>query len=182
MDIAGFLSAVGIFVAIILAGREIKHQRKIAAEQTEHERKIAAEQTEHERKIAADRATLDLVVSREIHNPEWSKISATCDSVLSDPKQWGRLFPEERNGERDRTLEMTILTYLNHYEVVAIAIDRRIISEDLYAMWFRNGYVKNWKQAEPFVMHLRRIKKSNTIFDEFKKLAIRWSEINDTNP
>ena len=171
MDIAGFLSAVGIFVAILLAGRTINHQRK-----------IAADQTEHERKIAADRATLDLVVSREIHNPEWSKISATCDSVLSDPKQWGRLFPEESSEERDRALEMTILTYLNHYEVVAIAIDRKIISEDLYAMWFKDGYVKNWMQAEPFVMHLRRIKKSNTIFAEFKKLATRWSGVNDANP
>ncbi len=180
--VGAYLTAVSIFVAIYLARRTIDNERKIANENADREHEIAKQQAKNERKVAADQATLDFIVSHEISSPEWSKICSTCDAVLSDPNRWRKLFKNDNNkgaGGRDRELELTILTYLNHYEIVAIAIDRGIISEDMYAMWFKDAYVKSWKKSEKFISHLKTIKNSETLYCEFCNLATRWSDNSD---
>ena len=176
MDTAGYVSAVGIIVAIYLATRTINHERSIATNQAKRERAIADNQARHERQVAADRATLDFIASYEIHDREWLKTCSICDFVLTDQNEWGVLFGEGDSSEqpKNRELELTILTYLNHCEIVAIAIDKNIINAELYAKWYKAGYVRRWEKAEPFIRNLRRIRGSDTLYCEFQRLAARW--------
>lgn len=184
-----YLTAISIYVAVWMARSTIQNESQLARQQLENARKIAAQQAEHEREVAADKVTFEFIVNHEIHGAEWAKTCAVCEPVLSDPSQWGKLFKKEKRkdgqepelasndskGEQDRALAMTVLAYLNHYEIVAIAIKRRIISDDMYSMWYRDAYVESWNKSKTLVSHLRTIKDSETLYCEFKNLGERWS-------
>ncbi len=71
---------------------------------------------------------------------------------------------------------MTVQTYLNHFELVAIAVEEGIISERLYRKWIRRDYVTIWKEAQPFVSHMRKKRNDHdeVYYAKFKELADRW--------
>ena len=97
-------------------------------------------QMRRHRHIAALRATIDLIVHQEIHNPEWSRLVVTAEGVMANERRWDLLFDEDAGDPLAQEKLAAVLTVLNHYEVVAVAIAAGAIDEKLYKRWQTTGY------------------------------------------
>ena len=141
---------------------------------------LAYRQVKKQRRLAADRATLKFIAGHEIHNPDWRRLetvfaeqmSAGRDSDTSTP--WKRLLGLDTQSARQDALD--VRSFLNHYELVAIAIREGIINESLYAMWYRTSYVRIWQKAEPYIVALRQERKSDQIYCNLEEQAHRWAK------
>ena len=76
--------------------------------------------------------------------------------------------------ERDSKAVVEVASFLNHFELVAVAIKHRIINEDLYAEWLRTKYVQTWEDAEAFIVAMCKEGKHERLFREFEALAKKW--------
>ena len=65
---------------------------------------------------------------------------------------------------------------MNHYELLAIGVDRNILSQDVLKRFIGKRLVADWKASKEFVMALRKKNKDkeNYIFCEFENLAGDW--------
>ena len=136
---------------------------------------LAYRQLKKQRSIAADRATLNFIATHEIHNADWHRIEGVFHDWMRDrdPPPWKDLLEAER--DRARKDAVDVYSYLNHFELVAIAVEEGIVSERLYAKWYRSSYVETWKLAKDFVVELRKQRKNNqAIFRKFQDLAEAW--------
>lgn len=123
--------------------------------------------------VDAKKGTLDFIATHEVNNREWMRVTVAAHAVLADPAEWPKILTPMDT--RARELALDILMYLNHYELVAIAIGRGLIDEDLYASWYRSSYANTWRSASGFVMQLRRQHRgAANRFAEFECLARRW--------
>ena len=129
---------------------------------------LAYRQIKKQRSIAADRATLNFIATHEIHNADWHKIEGVFHDWMreGEPRPWKDLLDAER--DRTRKDAVFVYSYLNHFELVAIAIDEGIVSERLYAKWHRTSYVGIWNLAKEFVGELRERRKNPALFVNFE--------------
>ncbi len=65
---------------------------------------------------------------------------------------------------------------MNHYELLAIGVDRNILSQDVLKGFIGKRLVADWHASKAFVMALRKKNKDkeNYIFCEFENLAGEW--------
>ncbi len=127
----------------------------------------------HRRKVTAQRATLEFIAQYEVHNQEWLELLVFFNSMTSPDRMQRIVTPENDDQRRDA---VRLITVLNHYEIVAIAIEHQSIDEDIYKEWFRFPYVQFWEKAEPTVIEWRRQKNSPRAFVRFEHLAKRWKK------
>jgi len=86
----------------------------------------------------------------------------------------------EANGElikyADRSSAHTknaryIRLYLNHFELVSLGIQHKIIDYDIFKRWNRKTVQLVWTAAWPFVNKLRKEFHNDQLFVEFEELA-----------
>ena len=63
--------------------------------------------------------------------------------------------------------------YLNHYEIIAIGIQARILDKDFYAAWMKSAYVDTWDRAFPYIRACRNAGFLKT-YVNFEMLAREW--------
>lgn len=73
----------------------------------------------HRRKVTAQRATLEFITQYEVHNQEWLELLVFFNSMTSPDRMQRIVTPENDDQRRDA---VKLITVLNHYEIVAIAI------------------------------------------------------------
>lgn len=125
------------------------------------------------RTVVAKRATLDFVSKLELHSPEWIKCAVAFKRWKTDGQIEEVIRPTT---DAQRTEAIRILTLLNHFEVVAIAIERRILDAGIYRDWYGGAYVAYWNQARALVYALREERESETLFIHFEQLARGWDQ------
>ena len=135
---------------------------------------LAYRQIKKQRAIAADRATLNFIATHEIHNADWRRIAAVFYDWMGEgsPPPWLELL--EAAPDRAKKDAVDVYSYLNHFELVAIAIEEGIVSESLYVKWYRSSYIETWKLAEDFVRELRKRRENPAIYRNFQTLAESW--------
>lgn len=69
---------------------------------------------------------------------------------------------------------IAVVSLLNHFEAVAVAIEHGVISEAIYKDWNRSGYVGAWGKAESFVTESRKQADRSTTWENFQKFAEKW--------
>lgn len=163
MFLADVVTAVCVVAGIVIALYELKQQRKLTAKSLKHQHKLAAR-----------RATLDFISKFEVHNRQWIELREKF-ALLRGQNQLAEIA-NPRDEDRGETIR--IATFLNHFELVAVAIKHGILDEEIYKDWFRSAYIRAWEDAHSFVIELRRTKDEDKLFAEFEKLAIEWK----TNP
>ena len=79
-------------------------------------------------------------------------------------------------GKPNTTAFKAINQMMNHYELLAIGVDRNILSQDVLKGFIGKRLVADWKASKEFVMALRKKNKDkeNYIFCEFENLAGEW--------
>lgn len=64
-----------------------------------------------------------------------------------------------------------IRIYLNHFEMVSLGVQHRIIDYDIFIKWNRKTVLLVWTAAWPFVNELRKQFHNDKLFIEFEELA-----------
>ena len=120
-----------------------------------------------QRRTTARKTTLDFILNRELHEPEWLQLRLRVYPILNDPARWGKLIQAPSTAEKQ-----DVLTWLNHHEIIAIAINHRALDKRLYFAWFETMYRSDWELARHFVATFRD-KQDNAggAFIEFEQLA-----------
>lgn len=124
-----------------------------------------------QRRIASRRATLDFIAKLEIDNPEWARLRSRF-AELRDGNRLLSIIASET--EKDPTAVIEVASFLNHFELVAVAIKHHIINEDLYKEWFKTSYLRTWHDSEAFIVAMRKEKDHPALFQEFESLAKEW--------
>ncbi len=69
----------------------------------------------------------------------------------------------------------SINMYLNHCELVAVAIDSGALDEEMYKKANQSLYVQAWDRSKEYIQHARAAKSQPTMFERFEILAKRWT-------
>lgn len=69
---------------------------------------------------------------------------------------------------------MLICRVLNYHEYLATGISEGAFDEEIYKRMSYSNCLRDWSRLKSFVIELRRIEGSNTLFQEFEDLSIRW--------
>lgn len=105
------------------------------------------------------------------------------DSVLQDgykclhtyhnatDKNLRSLVDEQNRESHDATCVRYVL---NHLELVAVGIQNDIYDENMLKECWFNIVVSTYEKAQPFISAARAMKKTNSIYQEFEWLAVRW--------
>lgn len=124
-------------------------------------------------RIASSRATLNLVLEKEVHDEFWSRIRHDAESLLEDPEHDKKYWEERIKAGGDDVV--TVRALLNHYELIAIGIRHKIISGKFYEEWSRTVLINNWKRSKAFIAANREVSGRDAALREFQKLGERWS-------
>lgn len=67
-----------------------------------------------------------------------------------------------------------LLAFLNHFELIAIGIEKDTLDEELYKDWMGTSVVRYWYQAQPYIARSRL--KNKRAFERFCQLAKKWEK------
>ncbi|MEL5658245.1 DUF4760 domain-containing protein [Serratia ureilytica] len=82
-------------------------------------------------------------------------------------------FPLTEDDLADR---LKITYCLNFYERMAVSIHKGIYDCEMVKDVFHSSIVNNYATAEPFIKAIREIKRKDTYYQEFEKLATAWKK------
>lgn len=128
-------------------------------------------------RVARIKATIDLIEKRES-----TTVYRDCNKTFSRLRR-GKGFshlnapkPEDQ-GERE-----DVKDYLNHYELVALGIRKRVLDDGFYRGWMGGPFVRDWNAASDWIQRERwkcndagQWEYDDNIFEHFEFIATRWS-------
>lgn len=131
------------------------------------------------RRIARKRATLDLIEKVESSNYYRELLEVfhrrKMDSTLEKLSE-----PKDAVGHKERK---SVFSFLNHYELVSLGIQKEILDEEFYKGWMRSSFIDDWIAAKTFIQR-ERWKKSDDgkswvyhakLYEHYNCVAHRWS-------
>ena len=117
--------------------------------------------------------TVDFVIKAETASPSFQCAKRVFGQVSSGgPDALKALSSRESDEQISQLSEVT--AYLNHCELVAVAIKSGALDETMYKMWNRSAYVLGWTRAHEYVADERRNKNHETLWKNFEDLAKQW--------
>ena len=131
---------------------------------------VAIKTVDHDRVRTAKRAALD-IIAREL-DPSWTAIRATARQTVTNPDYWNAVINPQR--DQDFSRRAAVVAFLNHHEMIAVAIKQGAVDEDLLKDWAHATYVHMWDISEVFVERWRGETKHKPALSNFKALAVKW--------
>ncbi len=134
-----------------------------------------------QRNVARKRATLDLL-SRQ----EWDGDYISARKRFIELRDSGEGFIKYAAPEfRTKGEVADIKNILNGYELIAVGIKIGILDEDLYKLWFRSAFLKDWVMARQFIRTIRTEAGEHPdepkIFCEYEGLVRKWVQEENVN-
>lgn len=120
-----------------------------------------------QRAIAARNATIEFIRYGE-SDRDVIKAHATFARLARDPAGLAPWAAQQTSKEFT-----CIKIVLNHYELVAIAIERGTFDDRTFRRWYLRGVVSAWNAAAPFVLARRNSTGNQALWHEFEEMA-RW--------
>lgn len=117
------------------------------------------------------RATLDVILKSE-SDTYYQDIYSTFTSELT--RSGGLISLIDAHSDNEKRSRRNVHDFLNHYELIAIAIEKNILDEDFYKEWMRSTYIKHYQEAEEYINTLNKEKSTTVLFINFKELAEKW--------
>lgn len=117
-------------------------------------------------KLAKRRALIDLIIHQKADN---QLLEATKWIYTQGPNNLLSSYvnkPEEKD----------ILRVLNSYEFIAVGIRMKAFDEDVYKQLQCSNVLKLWSVTSGFIQEIRKIDDKSTLFQDFEKLAKKWSK------
>jgi hypothetical protein len=127
-----------------------------------------------DRKIVSDRKVQAIAMIGEWHKPDMMTRTVKAYSFL---KSYRDKSPEAFNDalELDAEARIAIITILNFFERVALAIDAKVVDEAIIKSFFK-GLVREYYHGtiNGLINPRRRERNNNRIFTELEELNKRW--------
>lgn len=131
------------------------------------------------REIARKKASLDLIVEAQ-STDYFQGLRKAFHDIRTDEAGFEQIFAPT-NPEIQKQRQM-VLSFLNHYELIAMGIFDGILDEQVYKTYMRSIVVRDWFAAEPFVSHIRAPTPDSgaevsaaAAFSNFERLAQKWA-------
>lgn len=127
-----------------------------------------------QRQVAREKATLDIILKSESddHYKDLYKnfldTRRDVDSVLN--KSTCFLLQSDLSSDDLTQLD----EFINHYELIAIGIKKKILSGKVYKKWMRSVYVKHYIECYHYIQYLRFIYPHSKVFENYISLATKW--------
>ena len=128
--------------------------------------------------ISAKRATVDFMVAEEANLPLATARKVFAQSGSKGPKHLTALLNaiSSDNAADEQWREYGEITmYLNHCELVAVAINSGALDEEMYMKCYRSSYVQAWDRSKELVNKARTSKSQTTMYEHFEEQAKKWS-------
>lgn len=132
------------------------------------------------RRIAREKATIDLI--EKFESTEHYRDSKNCFYDLVRKGDGLDLYAKPKN-QNNQDVRRQILTFLNHYELVALCIESKLLSGKFYRKWMGTALVDAWNTAAPDFIYRARWKRKKDRwkydpkpFRALEKLACRWEK------
>lgn len=119
-----------------------------------------------QQRTSSRRAALDFVVTHEVHDTEWRALSRRVGRILSDESEWQALLVDPTGDDFN-----DVLIWLEHHELVALAVQRKTLDRSFCVDWFGQTYGRDWDVASEFVAEYRRRAGVPNLYERFEKLA-----------
>jgi len=132
---------------------------------------IAIRSIANQNRVARMRATLDVILKSE-SDTYYQDIYSTFTSELT--RSGGLISLIDAHSDNEKRSRRNVHDFLNHYELIAIAIEKNILDEDFYKEWMRSTYIKHYQEAEEYIDLLNKGKNTSVLFINFKELANKW--------
>ena len=69
-----------------------------------------------------------------------------------------------------------MILYLNHCELVTVAIQEKAMREEMYKLCGRTAYVQTRALARDYIKERRNAPGRKTLYENFQRLAERWEK------
>jgi hypothetical protein len=132
------------------------------------------------REIARKKATLDLIEKVE-STPHYRDLQANF-RYYAETNAFYRLHAP--SGEKDRMDRSAVQDYLNHYELVSIGIENKILDAGFYKRWMASPFVRDWNAASDFIQRERWKQSAETqeweyfpkLYETYQRVARRFNK------
>ncbi|MFT0140745.1 DUF4760 domain-containing protein [Alcanivoracaceae bacterium MT1] len=131
---------------------------------------IALKSIKKQQEIARRRATLDVILRSESET-EYLKAYAVFRSEIECDRGLEHLI--DARSDAERSTKRAVDTFLNHYELIAIAIEKNILDDHFYKLWMKTAYIRHFDQAKGYIDALRTSGSPNA-FTEYEKRVEAW--------
>lgn len=155
--LAPLATVLGVFAAILVARASIRNARD----------------------TARLKATLDLIEKAE-SNDYYLRINKSFSRVRREGL-FDRL--DDPLTARDKALRRDVGAYLNHYELIALGIDKAILDEAFYKVWMAGPFVRDWDAAADWIQRERWRRGADggwvyrdELYFHYQRVAMRWSK------
>lgn len=132
------------------------------------------------RNLQSKKAALEFILTYEVHDRQWVErrtvaieyLVSLSENDCSHVAEWWskRVLPPEHKAGVG-----AVVDWLNHLELVAIAIHNKSLHRATYAKW--NGDIpENWSRARPLVNAMRATKRGpDNLFENIEALSAEFS-------
>lgn len=173
--IGSILSILGVLGTIVMNGRLARKRATLDLVMHEADDKELQEAAEHINNLAKDIATPVCLFAfnrkKETILQKSSLILPSNCCIFKNENIINNMDEIEIGKTRKKILKL-----LNTREFVAIGIHQNVLSEKIYKETNCSIYIRDWKNLSGFVSELRREKNSDTIFQDFERLAKKWKK------
>lgn len=167
-DMSGFITPSLVFLGAVFAAM------------------VAVRNTNAAGNLARDKATLDLILKEETDQfiLEKRKNFLTLRSkgnLVTWALNWGEgkhkpLPDNSSEATQEQQEEMTnahdaIGFVLNKYEMIAIGVRNKILSEKIYDEWLGTTIINDWHELAPFVAQIRESYNRPNLYKNFEKFT-----------
>ncbi|HEX8301405.1 DUF4760 domain-containing protein [Sphingomonas sp.] len=129
------------------------------------------------RDLARKKSTIDLIEKTE-STQHYREINAAFSSTRRGQGGFAGLLVSPPSDE----LRGQLIDYLNHYELIALGIQRRVLDGKFYRAWMGKSFVRDWNEAAIWIEQERWRKQPDgswkyhpTVFAHYEKIACKWS-------
>lgn len=140
---------------------------------------VARASIRNARDTARLKATLDLIEKAE-SSDFYLRINASFTRVRREAL-FARL--DDPDDDESKALRLDVGAYLNHYELVAIGIEKQILDEAMYRLWMAGPFVRDWNAAADWIQRERWRRGTaeawvyrSGIYASYQAVACRWSK------
>lgn len=128
-------------------------------------------------RVARIKATIDLIEKRES-----TIVYRDCNATFSHLRRGSGFRHLNNPSPDDQDKREQVKDYLNHYELVALGIRKRVLDDDFYRGWMGGPFVRDWNAAGDWIQRERWKRNEagdweydDNIFEHFEFIATRWS-------
>ncbi len=112
---------------------------------------VARQAIHNHAEVARKKATLDLIEKRESN--DYYQSSHDVFKQIRKNNEFSHL--KNPQSEEWAAKRKKVQQYLNHYELISIGIERKILDADTYRYWMESAFIRDWNASAKFIQDER---------------------------